>query len=66
MNRLIEKKESKTISEVKRLEIEMVEDKSANSERRTANARDIIAKMIFIAKKNGRPSLKEREFDNAA
>lgn len=66
MIRGLEKKENKTISKVKNLEIKMIEDKSADSERRTSNAKDIIAKMILIANKNGRPSLKESEFENAA
>ncbi len=62
----MEKKESKTISEVNKLEIKMIEDNSADSARRTSNAKDIIAKMISIANKNGRPALNEGEFDNAA
>lgn len=66
MIKLLEKKESKTVSEVKMLEIKMIEDISADSARRTSNAKDIIAKMILIANKNGRPALKEGEFDNAA
>ncbi len=66
MIRLMEKKESKTITEVNKLEMKMTEDSSADSARRTSNAKDIIAKMISIANKIGRPTLNEGEFDNAA
>jgi hypothetical protein len=62
----IRKKESKTISQINKVDVKMVEDTKLDSAKRTQDARDIIAKMILLASKNGRPSKKEEEYENAA
>ncbi len=59
-------KESKTVTEIKRVEIKMIEDQSPSSAARSDEAKDIIATMIGLAHKMGRPRKYEREYDDVA
>lgn len=48
------------------VELFAVVDNSANGKARTDEVRDLIAKIILLGRKKGRPSNSEREFQDAA
>jgi hypothetical protein len=51
-----------------RLKLDMIAvvDESNTSKIRTEEVRQLIAKMILLGRKKGRPSTKDREFEDAA
>jgi hypothetical protein len=57
---------SKTIKEVKVINLEFVKDDSGKSRERTDEIRNLIAQMIELSHKRGRPSKEEVEVSNAA
>lgn len=67
MSRRSSKRESKTLNEVNVLEIIFVADESTFSVSRTAEVKKLIAQMIELAHKRGRPTKSNLEgFENAA
>lgn len=67
MSRRSSKRESKTLNEVNVLEIIFVVDESTFSVSRTAEVKKLIAQMIELAHKRGRPTKSNLEgFENAA
>lgn len=59
--------ESKTMTHIPFVEIEYVNDISANSCRRTSEVTELLFQMLMVSKKRGRPSMKsEMEISDAA
>jgi hypothetical protein len=57
---------SKTMRDVKVINFEFVKDESGNSRERTEEVRNLIAQMIDLSHKRGRPSKEDKEMPNAA
>lgn len=57
---------SKTMRDVKVINFEFVKDESGNSRERTEEVRNLIAQMIDLSHKRGRPSKEAKEMPNAA
>ena len=67
MSRLNPKRVSKTLNEIKVLEVHFVRDETRNSLARTNEVKTLIAQMIELSRKRGRPALNNLEEDlNAA
>jgi len=58
--------ESKTMTELPPVIIEYIKDDSIHSERRVAEATELIFRMLLLAKKRGRPAKNSEEIDDAA
>ncbi|MBL7544864.1 MAG: hypothetical protein JNL11_13690 [Bdellovibrionaceae bacterium] len=57
---------SKTMKDVKVIEVTFVQDDSGSSAERTREVRKLIAQMIELSHKRGRPAKEEEEISNAA
>jgi hypothetical protein len=57
---------AKTMKDVKVVSIEFVKDESGLSSERTQEVRNLIAQMMELSHKRGRPSKEEEEVPNAA
>ena len=57
---------TKTLSELKSVEIEFIENRSDGAEQRTEEVRDLIVDMILLARKRGRPKIFIQEVANEA
>jgi hypothetical protein len=60
------KKGRKTMRDVKVIGFEFVKDESGNSRERTEEVRNLIAQMIELSHKRGRPNKDDEEVPNAA
>ena len=66
MSKTYEKRESKTLRNVQVIEIQFLKDNSENCGARTDEARNLIAQMIDLSHKRGRPTKLAKEVLNAA
>lgn len=57
---------SKTMKDVKVIEVTFVKDESGSCAERTSEVRKLIAQMIELSHKRGRPAKEEEEVSNAA
>ena len=57
---------AKTMKDVKVASLEFVKDESGNSRDRTEEVRNLIAQMIELSHKRGRPTKEDEEVPNAA
>jgi len=60
------KRGEKTMKDVKVISVEFVKDDSGSSAQRTQEVRKLIAQMIELSHKRGRPSKEDEEISNAA
>ena len=60
------KRGAKTMKDVKVISIKFVKDDSGASAERTQEVRKLIAQMIELSHKRGRPSKEDEEISNAA
>lgn len=60
------KRGAKTMKDVKVISVEFVKDDSGSSAQRTQEVRKLIAQMIELSHKRGRPSKEDEEISNAA
>lgn len=66
MRKPLSKKGRKTMRNVKVIGFEFVKDESGNSRERTEEVRNLIAQMIELSHKRGRPKKDDEEVPNAA
>lgn len=57
---------SKTMRNVKVINFEFVKDETGNSRERTEEVRNLIAQMIELSHKRGRPLKEDKDLPNAA
>ena len=66
MRRERKRRKSKTLKDIRVMKFEFVKDESSHSVDRSDEAINLIAQMIELSHKRGRPSKEDQEFDHAA